>query len=103
MVHIQDIESPLRARQQAHGPEALIGRGEELRLRVIRGGAHPRARRGQHVALDQVARGLAHKGIAIGIGGEEVGPVDPRGTGGRELLEFMILQYLRSVTTIDTG
>ena len=101
-VEIDDIERAVGAREQVDRAETLVGRSQELRLVVVRR-AHEGAAFGlHHVAFDEVASGLAHERVAVGISWEEVGAVDPRCAGGGELLELELAEHLRAVAAVDT-
>ena len=102
-VEIDDVERAVGTREQVDRAETLVGRSQELRLVVIRRGHEGAAFGLHHVALDEIARGLAHERVAVGVGREEVGAVDPRRAGGGELLELELAEHLGAIAAVDAG
>ena len=102
-VEVDDVEGAVGAREQVNRTEALVGRSQELRLVVIRGGHEGAAFGLHHVALDEITRGLAHESVAVGVGREEVGPVDPGCAGGRKLLKLELAEHLWAIAAVDAG
>ena len=84
-VHVGDVERAVGGRQQVDRAEALVGRGEELALRMRVGRGEPAVGAFLHdVAAHQVARRLGDEDVAADVGRQPIAAIDGRRPGRLE-------------------
>src|SRR5258705_13825404 len=69
-LHIDQVESAVRAGFDANGPESTIAAGEEFAICFLRRATRDKRRtaRGEHVAVDKVAHNIAYEDAAVEVG-----------------------------------
>src|SRR5262249_39190908 len=96
-IHVDDVERAVRTGTEVDWTEPLVGRGDEVSLRV-RIAAHDAAvRRGQDLPLHQVAYRLRDEAVAIDLG-QQLAAVAPRAARRRELEELAVAQLAGGLT-----
>src|SRR6185436_7365914 len=96
-IHVDDVECAVRTGTEVDRTEPLVGRSNEVSLRV-RIAAHDAAvLRGQDLPLHEVAYWLRDKGVAIELG-QQIAAVDPRAARRRELEEPAVAQLAGGLT-----
>ena len=102
-MHVHEVEGAFRTRERVDRAEAFVGRGHELLLVVERRSLDQALVGIEHQSLHEITGGLADERVAIGIGREEVGTIDPRSAGGGAFLQFEVTEHLRAIAAVDAG
>ena len=95
-IHVDDVERAVGRIGQIHGPEALVGRGQELPLVVRLSRAQRASVVAQDDAADEIGGRLGDEDISVEIRRQPIAAVHERRADGRELGQ-------RAVGAIDAG
>src|SRR3954470_3520023 len=85
-IHVDDVECAVRTGTEVDRTEPLVGRSDEVGLRVRIAPQNAAVLRGQDLPLHEVAYRLRNEGVAIELG-QQVAAVDPWAARRRELEE----------------
>ena len=82
-IHVDDVECSIGTGGQVDRAKCRIGRGEELSALFDSAGDEGHARGFENSAVHQVCERLAHEGVAVIRGGEQVASFDRSGRNWR--------------------
>src|SRR3954466_13997764 len=97
-IHVDDVECAVRTSTEVDRTEPLVGRSNEVSLRVRIAAYDAAVLRGQDLPLHEVAYRLRNEGVAIELG-QQVAAVDPWAARRRELEEPAVAQLAGRLTS----